>query len=290
MGDASPAARHAWLPPLRLLLGSALPGCALAPGVPAGPIAAPGVHAHINYTYAYAPSTIRTLQPSGEPYTLHENAAMYGSPYPSPLTPSHVGLRVARSRSLDFGFDLGWLETGVQLRAGELDAARPLPWGVELEWRSGLTSAVAWFADDHELGPAWQRNLLRLRGELYPALPLGHSASGLPSAFGVLTLGASLGRELASIASVPRPFNTVEEGPFGPSLIGLRWETKLEASFGLQLRTSGDHRYTFVLMPWLTLYQGRLSNRECDGCSLQLLDVASGGGLALALAGAWQLD
>jgi hypothetical protein len=215
---------------------------------------------------------------------------MYGVAYPIPLFPSHVGLRAAPVRWLDFGIDLGPLETGLQLRAGPLDAARPLPWGVELEWRSGLLSLANWFRKGGELPVALSRNVLRLRGELYPPLGGRSPESGLPRSFGMLALGASVGRELASIVNLPRAFESNEaEGPWPSQLLGLRWEARLEAAVGVQLRTEPDHRYMLVLMPWLTLHRGKMNDRDCGGCSLEILEIASGGGLTLALAGSWKL-
>jgi hypothetical protein len=194
------------------------------------------------------------------------------------------------TRWLDFGIDLGPLETGLQLRVGPLDAARPLPWGVELEFRSGFLATVNAFAEWKKLPLALKRNIVRLRGELYPPLGLGSSESGLPRSFGMLALGASVGQELASVVNVPRAFDEPDEG-FGESpLLELRWEARLEAAVGVQLRTAPDHRYTLVLMPWLTLYQGKVSARDCGTCALELLAIESSGGLTVALAGAWQMQ
>ena len=172
-----------------------------------------------------------------------------------------------------------------------LDATRALPWGVELEWRTGVISLLKLFDDrEQDLGPISRRNLLRVRGELYPPLPLGQSEDGIPYTFGVLSLGVSAGRELANIPSVPRAFDEVEEGPWSAEMLGLRWESRLEGAIGAQIRTPGDHRYTLMVMPWLVLYRGELRERRCDGCSLQLVDVESSAGVALAIGGSWQLE
>jgi hypothetical protein len=53
-------------------------GCAAAliPGVPAGPIAAPGLRLGTSYTYAQAPATVHAKSSAGEPVTVRANSAM----------------------------------------------------------------------------------------------------------------------------------------------------------------------------------------------------------------------
>jgi hypothetical protein len=254
--------------------------CALIPGVPAGPISAPGVRAGLGYAYAYAPAHASVREPSGASRTLRGNSAMFGADNPSPFVPVRLGLRVAPRPWLDLGLDLGLLESGLQVRGGPLEASRELPWGVELEWRTGLTAA----GDDN--GIAHGHNVVRLRAEAYPALPFGRSESGAAYGYGVLGLGASTGTQLLSMNRIPDDFNVVMEYPSGPSASALRWETRLEAALGLQLLYL-PQVYTLVFLPWLTVQRGGPRVPECIGCTLQVLGIDSRWGFGLALTGYW---
>src|SRR5690349_7414817 len=177
---------RARLPPgaTRLLLFSAwlgaLAGCALVTGAPAGPIAGPGVRVGGAYAFAYTPATAQTLQPSGEPYTLRRNGDMYWGLVP--LVPLRAMLRASPWTFVDVGADMGWMDLGLQLRAGDLDARRRWPWGIELEWRTGQRS----FFNDQV---AERVRIYQARAELYPQL-----GSWIGSmTYGVLSAGVSTG-------------------------------------------------------------------------------------------------
>lgn len=196
--------------------------------------------------------------------------------------PSNIGARIAPSEQLDLGFDLGWHETALKIRAGQLAAARALPWGVELEWRTGFPG----WSGGEELER--KRNVVRLRAEAYPALPFPGSGSGPAEAFGVLALGVSTGTQLFSLRRLPSEFDDGDNWFAGPSLNGLRWETRLEAALGLHwLPQPGG--YTLVLLPWWRLQQGDMIDALCDSCSsLTVYSVGSSWGLGVGLSGFWQ--
>src|SRR5215510_4917643 len=118
---------------------------ALIPGVPAGPISAPGLRLGTSYSYAHAPGTVHAVAPSDEPVTVHDNSAMLWGRSIS-IFPAGLAFRVAPQQWFDMGVDLGIRESGIQLRAGQLAASRAVPWGVELEWRTG-----SYFYDREEL-------------------------------------------------------------------------------------------------------------------------------------------
>src|SRR5687767_9601924 len=83
-------------------------GCAAAlmPGVPAGPIAAPGIRAGSSYSLAHAPSNAQTADPGGAEVRVQGNSAMLDGSALS-ILPAGIALRVAPRRWLDLGVDLG---------------------------------------------------------------------------------------------------------------------------------------------------------------------------------------
>ena len=254
---------------------------ALIPGVPAGPIAAPGLRIGTSYTYANAPGTVHAEERDVGPVVVHDNSAMLWGRGIS-IFPAGLAFRVALEDWLDAGADLGIRESGLQLRAGQLAASRAVPWGVELEWRTG-----SYFYDEDELYS--HRNIVRLRAEAYPALPFARSESGAQG-YGVLALGLSSGTQLLTVNKVPSQYVEDEYFAFvaGPSFDELHWETRLEAALGLHWLTSAGG-YTFVFLPWVKLNQGRTLATVCD-CTLDLTGIESSWGFGLALSGMWQIE
>jgi hypothetical protein len=202
------------------------------------------------------------------------NSAIFPSFPGSQFLPARIGLRRAFSRWFDMGADVNWGEGGLQLRGGPLDAAREVPWGVEAEWRTGLTSLSG------KQSLLFQRNVFRLRAEAYPALPLGRTSSGLPTCFAVGSLGLSAGRQLASIWNIPDAYDQVEEGPFLASLDALRWEARLEATLGFHFLDATAHSIAF--QPWITLPLSGPRSVECRSCSLTLERLSAGWGFSAA--------
>lgn len=263
-------------------------GCAAAlmPGVPAGPITAPGFCIGTSYSYAYAPGTVHAVDPGAvnpgtAQVTVHDNSALLSGRYPSVL-PAGPSFRVAPRRWLDFGVDLGLREIGLQARAGPLDASRALPWGVELEWRTG--SYVPGIQTS-------ERNVVRARVEAYPPLPFGRSHSGAQHGFGVLALGLSTGNQLLTVNEVPQVYVEDESIPFfgGASLDARRWETRLESVLGLHWLSTGG-AYTLAFLPWLRLQQGAIRGTDCSDCFLEIIDIESSWGLGIALTASWRVE
>lgn len=256
-------------------------GCAVAmmPGMPAGPIARPGIRAGANFSYARAPGTAQATAPGSSVVVRGNSAMLVGNAVA--LFPSNMGVRVAPSQSIDLGLDLGWHETGLNVRLGQLAAYRAVPWGVELEWRSGF---AGWNGSE---SLERKRNILRLRTEVYPALRFDGPDSGPSELFGVLAVGVSTGKQLISVRGVPGAFD--ESGFFEaePSANGLRWETRLEAAIGVHwLPQPGG--FTLVFLPWWRLHQGAILDTECVSCSLDVVSAESSWGFGLGLSGFWQ--
>ena len=256
---------------------------ALIPGVPAGPIVAPGLRIGTGYSYAYAPGTVHAVDPvERDTVTVHDNSAMLWGRSLS-IFPAGLAFRVAPLHWLDMGVDLGLRESGLQLRAGQLAASRELPWGVELEWRTG-----SYLYDHEELFT--RRNVVRVRAEAYPALPFARSDSG-GAGFGVLALGLSTGTQLLTVNEVPS--SSVEDGSFalvrGPSFDELHWETRLEAALGLHL-LSKSGGYTPAFLPWWKLHQGAPTATYCNACTVDITSIESSWGFGVGLSGMWQIE
>lgn len=258
-----------------LVASLAASGCALMPGVPAGPI--PGVGARLGGTFAhaYGAADVAIREPSGERTEVRGNAALspaYGLDGPV-LTPLRLGARVTPTRWLELGADAGILDLGLQLRAGPLDAARAVPWGVELEWRTGHGRFDSGFVE--------RRRSYRARVEVYPALPLGGAAA---DAFGVIAAGASTGRELLQPLLPPR-FDEYGEHFNGIPLEVLRDEARLELAVGAHWLWPVAF-LSAVVMPWFTLNDGGVRALGCQDCTpIELESVQSAWGFGIALSG-----
>lgn len=229
-------------------------GCALVPGMPAGPLGGRGLRAGVTYAYAYAPASAETTAPSGAPVTLRGNSEMFRGSLPT-FVPLRAMVRANPTSFLDVGADIGWMDAGLQLRAGPLDRQRRLPWGIELEWRTGQPT----FFDD---ALARRARAYRARVEVYPALGrLGHL-----DAFGVLK-------------------------PIPAGLEVSRDETRLEASLGAH-GYGKPLAITIAVQPWLGLHQGAVRGASCGGCSLefQSLDVDWGLGVLAGGSLVWEKD
>lgn len=252
-------------------------GCALIPGAPAGPLSTRGIRVGATYAYAYAPASAETVQPSGAPYTLRGNSEMFRGPVP--FLPLRAMVRANPTSFLDVGADIGWMDAGLQLRAGPLDKRNDLPWGVELEWRTGQNSFFNYES-------AQSARVYRARFEMYPAF----GNLGTLDAFGVVTLGVSTGTRPHYMA-VPAPFDTIQEGPIPPSLDVSRSETRLEMSLGVHGRGK-PVAFTVALQPWLGLHQGAVRDASCSGCSLEFrsLDVDWGLGVIAGGSLVWEKD
>lgn len=253
-----------------LTLSWAILGCALVPGVPAGTIGGRGVRVGGTFAYAYTPAAAQVLQPAGAPATVRANSAMFRGA--APFIPLRVAARVSPGPFLDVGADVGWIDFGLQLRAGQLDPRRALPWGFELEWRTGQHTPF-----DHDL--ARRVRVYRARAELYPALGGGRWRN----TFGVLTLGVSTG-SMYHFMDVPEQYDLTNEGPFAAALELSRRETRLELSLGVHGR-SRKAVSTVALMPWLALHQGALRGAACGSCTLEPRGLSAPWGFAVVASG-----
>jgi hypothetical protein len=244
-------------------------GCALVPGVPAGPIRSPGVRAGVAYAYAYGRASAAGREVSGEPYVLRRNSAMFRGM--APFFPIRALLRASPATFMDIGLDLGWTDAALQLRAGQLDARHRWPWAIELEGRSGKYSPFE--------GGVQRARVVRARAELYPAL----GTAGKMDGFGVLTLGVSTGRQFHYMFA-PQSDDVETDGLIPSALEVTRVETRLEASFGVHGRVPRA-AFTIALQPWLTVDARRPDGSTCQSCSLELERLSAPWGVALVASG-----
>jgi hypothetical protein len=189
----------------------------------------------------------------------------------APFFPLRAMLRASPAPFIDVGADIGWVDAGLQLRAGPLAAGRKLPWGVELEWRTG------------QLG-AYSRDAIR-RVRVYGARVEGYPALGAfrgLDVYGALTLGASTGTRGHSMWVTGLP--DLSTGEERASLDVAREETRLELSVGVHARGK-PMAITVALMPWFALDEGRVRETECTSCELELDGFGAAWGFGLVASG-----
>lgn len=192
---------------------------------------------------------------------------MYGGA--APLVPLRAMARYSPASFVDFGADIGWMDLGLQLRAGQLSAQRQLPWGFELEWRTGQTSLFRDFE-------ATRARSYRGRFEAYPHL----GVTGDVDAFAVLTLGASTGTWVHSLPAV-------EIAPTGDGFAAAselrRAETRLEMSLGVHAR-GPRAALTLAFLPWLVV-DHQSPRQDCADCGFEPLGMNLTWGFGVALSG-----
>ena len=197
---------------------------------------------------------------------------MYGGL--APLVPLRAMARFSPASFIDFGADLGWMDLGLQVRAGQLSSHRQLPWGFELEWRTGQLSLFR----DSEVRRV---RIYRGRFEAYPHL----AATSDVDVFGVLTLGASTGTWVHSLPAAA--LDPTGDG-FGPVLQVRRPETRLEMSLGVHDR-GPRAALTLALLPWLVVDQ-QSPRQDCTDCGLEPRSIDLAWGFGVALSGSLALE
>lgn len=253
-------------------IGALLTACASLPGVPAGP-ARPGASFSLTYAYAFGSAkAVVADTPAGATHRVRGSSEMYGGA--APLVPLRAAARLSPTSFLDFGADIGWMDLGLQLRAGQLDAQRQLPWGFELEWRTGEPTLFRY-------SEARRARTYRGRFEAYPHL----GVTGDVDVFGVLTLGASTG---TWVHYLPTPEREPTGDGFGSALEVRRPETRLEMSLGVHDRGPGG-AVTLAFLPWLVV-DHRSARQDCTDCGFEPRSLDLGWGFGVALSGSLALE
>jgi hypothetical protein len=222
-----------------------LAGCASAPPGPRGPLLGPGIEVATDYSYAYGAGSVE----------LPDGTRSSGSAdnYWSALTilPRRLEGRLSPVKWLDIGGQLGWLDSGADLRVG-VPAAPERSWAFDLA--AGFdTGRGGLFEDTKPTRSRW------LRLEAYPSLPNPQLHTRL-----VLAAGADFGTFLHQLGD-PRPQTTFSDG-WGPAAIQVvRTETRLEGSVGVFVYPGVVGSFMLTINPYVTVDSGA-PETSCHAC------------------------
>jgi hypothetical protein len=269
----------------RLLLGAlAIAGCALTAPVPGGPVRANTVtQLQPSWALAYGRASARI----GEA-RVRGNGQTFGGPIPwgAPI-PIRLGVRQALGSVVEASGDLGWVDSGVELRAGSPEGS----WAIPMAISAGIRSSSVLTIPRSESGGVgidldqgtYER---RLRLEAYPEVSMGR----LGAVRLLLSAGVSWGAFAHDLVIGPAeqagPGITI--GPVG--VLVVRPETRLELAIGIYRR--GERGVAaFALAPWILLDSGSPTRARCVDCAATgpVTDFSQTWGVALivspALAG-----
>jgi hypothetical protein len=255
-------------------------GCIAAPGIPGGPMQGPSVALTGTYGYALAPAEVQ-LHRSTDDRRLRQWDETTEA-VNLPVAPARGGARVGLSDWLDVAADVGFLESGAEVRVGVPEGSRPLPFAISVGSRWGALGLLDRHQGEHREG--------RVRFEIYPRL---HGLDRGVRMNLIGTLGASFGRRYRALpahglppALVPDPDEDHEGWPTvgtwnDPTSYVLRDETRLEATLGIEKRKDRTV-VSFFLMPYWTVAHGRALDAGCSGCQEWRVErLAARFGLAL---------
>jgi hypothetical protein len=235
-------------------------GCALTPPIPGGPLR-PGTYtaAQVAWAYAYGPARAseRGQQISG-------NGQMTGRGEPiGSVVPVVIGIRQALAKHVELAADYGFLNSGVELRAGTGAEESRWPAAISLQARS---SRLAIGVSDNNPGPTYE---VRLRFEVYPEVVSAEKHL-------MLSLGVSHGVFEHSIAGPE------EQGGDVPDLearfVAARPETRLEFGVGFDLQVR-HAELRFAALPWVVLGSGGVTAPCLPGCGP--IDFSQAWGLSI---------
>ncbi len=255
------------------LLGTALAatlaitGCALTGAAPGGPLRArTTTQIQPSWALAYGPAsaTVGGARVTG-------NAESYGGTKAEAIPlPMRLGLRQSLGSAVEVGGDVGWLDSGVELRAGPPGGAGAYPIAIAAGVRRGP------FPFD-----VGEKTLSgHARFEIYPDLSAAHDGS--------LRLALSAGVGFGSFAhslTLPDSYRFTDgDAPdfdaFGAIVV--RPETRLELGIGIHRRAPGG-ALEITLLPWVVLDSGAPSKLTCSRCNnnLAVTDYSQSWGLSL---------
>lgn len=236
---------------LALALSPVAVGCALTTAGPGGPLRS-GTSTEVQFTsamaYGPATATVGGVRVSGNAQT-NQAAGLSVNPLPNPV-PVTVAVRQQVGSSFEVSGDLGWVDSGVGVRAR-------LPTS---EWLPLVLSAGARTGEIGVWGRATFHGVLTL--EAYPEL--SRRGAGGPHRF-VFSLGLAAGHFEHDLA-LPASFELSTDAPHGlPSEIVIRPELRLQAAVGVHLQ--GQHgALTLALAPWVVVANAAPVSATCDQC------------------------
>jgi hypothetical protein len=222
-----------------------LGACASAPPGPRGPLLGPGLELATDYSYAYGFGSVEL--PDG---TRSSGGA---DNYWSPLTifPRRLEGRLSPIKWFDIGGQLGWLDSGADIRVGT-PAAPDKAWSFNLA--AGFDTGRKGLYDDTKTTRSrW------LRLEAYPRLPHGD-----PHARLVLAAGVDFGVFLHQLDD-PRPLTTFNDSPTPIAIEVVRPETRIESSIGIFVYPGEVGSILFTISPYFTAASGA-PEMNCHSC------------------------
>lgn len=249
-------------------------GCALTGTAPAGPLhAATATQIQPSWAFAYGPgsATVRGARVTG-------NAEGYGGTK-SELAPVpiRIGLRQSLGSALEVSGDVGWLDSGVEARAGTPGGGGAFPIAIAAGVRRGPFPL--------ELGEKTLSGHARF--EIYPDLSRAHDGSvrlALSAGLGVGSFAHSLtlpDSDRLTGGDVP------DAEPFGAIVV--RPEIRIELGVGIHLL--GPHGGVgATLLPWIVVAHGAPTRATCSDCefvttpsNLDVADYSQSWGVSLVV-------
>jgi hypothetical protein len=255
------------------LLGAAamlaVTGCALTGAAPGGPLRA-GTTTQIQTSWAFSygsgSGTVFGTRFTGNAESYESTAAQM---VPVPM---RIGLRQSLGSAVEASADVGWLDSGVELRAGTPGGTGAFPFAIAAGLRgSGYPS---------DLGE--KTSSQHVRFEIYPDVSKAHDGSFR------LVFSAGVGRgSFAHSLDLPGDFHdrAGETDFLAPvAAIVVRPETRLELGVGIHgVGRRGD--IDVALLPWIVLDSGAPIKATCPGCGsrVPVTDYAQSWGVSLML-------
>lgn len=244
---------------LPLLFGAlAVAGCALTAPVPGGPVRANTVtQLQPSWALAYgrASASLGGARVSG-------NAQTFGGPLPwgAPI-PIRLGVRQALGSEVEASGDVGWVDSGLELRAGSPEQSWAVPMAISAGIRSSIFTIPS--SSSGTVGFALNQGTFerRLRLEAYPEVSMGR----LGMVRWLLAAGVSWGdfaHDLV-IGAGHEAGPGITAGPVG--VLVVRPETRLELAIGIYRRGTRGAA-TFALAPWILLDSGAPTKAQCVAC------------------------
>jgi hypothetical protein len=240
-------------------LGAA--GCALTTPAPAGPIH-PGQTTVVDVGWAMAYGRANAVV-GGVAVAGNGQATVFGQPrfpLPDPL-PLTAGVRQSLGGDVEASADVGWMDSGVGLRARVPGIDRPaVPVVLALGARDGRLAAVP--SDTY----AFSAGL-----EAYPRL--APMVSGYTRHL-IVALGIA-GGVFQHQMNLPDQFDSGSDAPHDvPSLTVVRPELRLQTALGLHLGR-GAESLSVAVAPWFLLASGTPVSMTCNSCNSSLGGVQS---------------
>jgi hypothetical protein len=226
-------------------------GCALTGTAPGGPLhAGTATEIQPSWAFAYGPGTATV---GGARVT--GNAESYGGNTAELVpAPMRIGLRQSLGSAVEVSGDIGWLDSGVEARAGTPGGGGAFPFAIAAGVRRGPFP--------FDLGEKTLSGHARF--EIYPDISRAHDGSLR------LTLAAGLG--VGSFThSLTLPDSYLSTGgdvpsfePFGAIVV--RPEARIELGVGIHV--FGAHGGVgATLLPWVVVAHGAPTKATCSDCA-----------------------